>query len=113
MVRRASTKDATAQRAQSDISAMRREALVPITAIALDPWQALAERAIEPNGYYLPEWELAINASAQGRSDTQALSAWHDGRLIGLLPVTSLWRACKIPMPAAQLLKSSLFSINA
>ena len=40
-----------------------------------EPWRALAERAVEPNGYYLPEWELAVNASARGRTGVSALSA--------------------------------------
>ena len=35
-------------------------------------WRALAERAIEPNGYYLPDWELAVNASARGRTGVGA-----------------------------------------
>lgn len=79
--------------------------LAPLTAIAADRWLELAERAIEPNGYYLPDWELAVNASAPGRTDGSALSAWSDAgsgatRLIGLQPVISLWRACKIPLPA-------------
>ena len=58
-------------------------------------------RAAEPNGYYLPEWELAVNASARGRVDTDALGAWRDAStLIGLVPVISMWRAYKIPLPA-------------
>ena len=80
-------------------------ALVPLTAFATDPWRELAARVIEPNGYYLPDWELAVNASARGRTDGSALSAWRDTeagtrQLIGLLPATSLWRACNIPLPA-------------
>jgi CelD/BcsL family acetyltransferase involved in cellulose biosynthesis len=83
-------------------------AFTPLTDIAHDRWRALAERAIEPNGYYLPDWELAVNASARGRTGVSALSAWNDAssaqdgavRLIGLLPVISMWRACKIPLPA-------------
>ena len=92
-----------------------------LASIPVDEWRALAERAIEPNGYYLPAWELAVNASAHGRTGVSALSAWRDAspnrlapielapsedptskpaRLIGLLPVVSLWRACKIPLPA-------------
>ena len=63
---------------------------------------------IDPNGYYLPDWELAVNASARGRTDVAALSAWGDAssaqdgaaRLIGLLPVISMWRAYRIPLPA-------------
>ena len=65
------------------------------------PWRQLAERAIEPNGYYLPGWELAVDAFANGRTDASALHASNDGaRLIGLLPVISLRRAYKIPLPA-------------
>jgi hypothetical protein len=90
-----------------------------LDSIPVEEWRALADRAIEPNGYYLPAWELAVNASARGRTGVSALSAWRDAspnelapsepvptvatepaRLIGLLPVVSLWRACKIPLPA-------------
>ncbi|MDD1521577.1 MULTISPECIES: GNAT family N-acetyltransferase [Bradyrhizobium] len=74
---------------------------VPIAAVDTGQWRALAQRAIEPNGYYLPAWELAVSATARGRTDASALAA-HDSsaRLIGLMPVISLWRAWKIPLPA-------------
>lgn len=80
----------------------------PLAAVAAGQWRGLAERAVEPNGYYLPDWELAVNASAQGRTGVSALTAWSDtsqasdgaARLIGLLPVISMWRAYKIPLPA-------------
>jgi hypothetical protein len=79
-----------------------------LTAIPVEQWRALCERAVEPNGYYLPAWELAVNASARGRTGVSALGAWRDtslsqdepSRLTGLLPVVSMWRACKIPLPA-------------
>lgn len=77
-------------------------ALVPLNSIEPGQWRALAQRAIEPNGYYLPGWELAVSATARGRNDASALPAC-DGpsaRLIGLMPVISLWRAWKIPLPA-------------
>lgn len=77
-------------------------ALVPLTAIEPGQWRALAQRAVEPNGYYLPAWELAVSATARGRTDASLLPAF-DGsstRLIGLMPVISLWRAWKIPLPA-------------
>ncbi len=64
-------------------------------------WRALTERAIEPNGYYLPDWELAVNASARGRIGADALNAWSDAaELIGLMPVISMHRAYNIPLPA-------------
>ncbi|AWM02241.1 GNAT family N-acetyltransferase [Bradyrhizobium amphicarpaeae] len=77
-------------------------ARVPLTAIDPGQWRALAQRAIEPNGYYLPGWELAVSATARGRTEASALPAF-DGsssRLIGLMPVIPLWRALKIPLPA-------------
>jgi hypothetical protein len=86
---------------------LQRAGFAPLTAIPVEAWRALAERSIEPNGYYLPGWELAVNASARGRTGVLALSAWREASLtgettalIGLLPVVSLWRACKIPLPA-------------
>jgi CelD/BcsL family acetyltransferase involved in cellulose biosynthesis len=84
------------------------DAFAPLTAVAADQWRELAERALEPNGYYLPGWELAVNACAPGRTGVSALSAWREvspaqggpARLIGLVPAISLWRACRIPLPA-------------
>lgn len=77
-------------------------ALVPLTAIEPGQWRALAQRAVEPNGYYLPAWELAVSATARGRTGASALSVCGGSstRLIGLMPVVSLWRAWKIPLPA-------------
>ncbi len=101
VVRRASVEDATDEYAPAsphDIG------FAPLTEVSVDQWRALAERAIEPNGYYLPAWELAVNASARGRTGVSALCARRGAqgaaRLIGLLPVVSMWRACKIPLPA-------------
>jgi CelD/BcsL family acetyltransferase involved in cellulose biosynthesis len=91
-VRRASQKDATDARAHSP--------LVPLTSIATDRWRQLSEMACEPNGYYLPGWELAVNAFASGRTDASTLAAWDGDRLIGLMPLVSMWRATKIPLPA-------------
>jgi CelD/BcsL family acetyltransferase involved in cellulose biosynthesis len=108
VVARASKKDATDKRARADAVLPEGSALAPLTAVAASQWRALAERANDPNGYYLPDWELAVNACARGRTDVAALSAWGDAssaqggaaRLIGLLPVISMWRAYKIPLPA-------------
>jgi hypothetical protein len=78
--------------------------LVPLTELSIDAWRALGERAIEPNGYYLTGWELAVNASAPGRTGASALCACSGAPdasgLIGFLPVISLRRAYKIPLPA-------------
>ncbi len=82
--------------------AAARRALVPLTVVEPGQWRVLAQRAVEPNGYYLPGWERAVSATARGRTDASALRAF-DGssaRLIGLMPVISLWRASKIPLPA-------------
>jgi len=113
VVHRASVDDAVGKRPQaaaasSDGVTINGISLVPLTDVAVAPWRALAERAVEPNGYYLPDWELAVNALATGRTGASALSAWSEpslvpddaARLIGLLPVISLWRAYKIPLPA-------------
>jgi CelD/BcsL family acetyltransferase involved in cellulose biosynthesis len=77
------------------------DALTPLADFPAAAWRALSERAVEPNGYYLPEWELAVNASARGRGGASALAAWRDAsRLIGLVPVVSMWGAYRIPLPA-------------
>jgi CelD/BcsL family acetyltransferase involved in cellulose biosynthesis len=106
-VRRASMRGAVAVRSKAGASPDGC-ALGHLAAIAADRWRTLAERAIEPNGFCLPDWALAIDASARGRTGVSALSAWRDAspekpgaaRLIGLMPVIPLWRAYKIPLPA-------------
>src|ERR1700712_4279043 len=101
-VARASRRDATLKHSQAKASP---GALAPLASVAVEGWRALADRAIEPNGYYLPGWALAIDASARGRTNVAALSAWSEAapnaaRLIGLMPIIPLWRAYKIPLPA-------------
>jgi CelD/BcsL family acetyltransferase involved in cellulose biosynthesis len=104
-VRRASMRDATLKRLRAKASP---GVLTSLASVAVDQWSALADRAVEPNGYYLPDWALAIDASARGRTNVSALGAWEDAsvaepgaaRLIGLMPAVSLWRAHKIPLPA-------------
>ena len=98
MVRRASACDATAKRAQRQ--APTSGLLSPLDAIDARQWRALADRAVEPNGYYLPDWELAVNASAPGRTCASALAARSEMGLIGLMPAVALSRAFKIPLPA-------------
>jgi CelD/BcsL family acetyltransferase involved in cellulose biosynthesis len=79
-------------------------AVPALASVATDGWSTLAREAGEPNGFYLPDWALAVDAFARGRTGLSALIAWSDTpglpRLIGLMPVTSLWRAGKIPLPA-------------
>jgi CelD/BcsL family acetyltransferase involved in cellulose biosynthesis len=97
VVHRAPAKDAARTRA---LAAKPASALTPLADISTAQWRALSERAAEPNGYYLPEWELAVHASARGRGGVSALSAWSDAaNLTGLMPVISMWRAYKIPLP--------------
>jgi CelD/BcsL family acetyltransferase involved in cellulose biosynthesis len=100
---RASQSDAAHGRA-GGTAAFAAPALVPLTAVPTEAWRALACRAIEPNGYYLPEWELAVNATAAGRTGTSALCAWSEpspsAALIGLMPIISMRRAYGIPLPA-------------
>lgn len=78
-------------------------ALMPLETVSTDAWRILAAGAIEPNGYYLSEWACAVSASARGRTGMAALTTWREtpaARLIGLMPVISLWRAYRIPLPA-------------
>jgi CelD/BcsL family acetyltransferase involved in cellulose biosynthesis len=97
VVRRASSRDAAPARAAV---ARPADGLTPLAEISAAHWRTLAGHAAEPNGYYLPDWELAIDASARGRGGALALQAWSDpAKLIGLLPVISMWRAYKIPLP--------------
>jgi CelD/BcsL family acetyltransferase involved in cellulose biosynthesis len=99
--RRASVNDAADIRTRRTAPA---SGLLALNEIASEAWSALAARAIEPNGYYLPEWELAVNASAAGRTGTSALCAWTDAspaaQLIGLMPVISMRQAYRVPLPA-------------
>jgi CelD/BcsL family acetyltransferase involved in cellulose biosynthesis len=99
MVRRASIADATAARGRSELAS----AFVPLETLDVAQWQALSERAVEPNAYYLADWMLAVNATAPGRTGASALAVWDNSsprRLTGLMPAVSLWRAFKIPLPA-------------
>jgi CelD/BcsL family acetyltransferase involved in cellulose biosynthesis len=101
-------RDVVGTRPPAEAASPGDDAFTALTAIAANRWRALAERSLEPNGYYLPGWELAVNAFAEGRTGVYALSAWSntsstpDGMpgLIGLMPAISLWRACRIPLPA-------------
>jgi len=105
-MRSASVKQAVGKRPQAGAVLSDASGFAPLTSVAASQWRGLAERAVEPNGYYLPDWELAVNASARGRTGVSALSAWGKAapdntvHLTGLVPVISMWRAWKIPLPA-------------
>ena len=87
-------RDVAGVRPPAEAASPDGDAFTALTAIAASRWRELAECAVEPNGYYLPGWELAVNASAQGRTGVSALSASSDTsftvdgtpRLIGLMP---------------------------
>jgi CelD/BcsL family acetyltransferase involved in cellulose biosynthesis len=101
-IHRASNGDATTSCARPETSSTAGQALLPLTSVDAEAWRGLAARAIEPNGYYLADWELAVNASAPGRTGASALGAFSDNPsapMIGLLPVVTIWRAYRIPLP--------------
>jgi CelD/BcsL family acetyltransferase involved in cellulose biosynthesis len=106
VMRSASVQEAVGKRPQAQAALSDASEFAPLTSVAASQWRALAEYAVEPNGYYLPDWELAVNTSARGRTGVSALSAWgktapdNTARLTGLVPVISMWRAYKIPLPA-------------
>jgi CelD/BcsL family acetyltransferase involved in cellulose biosynthesis len=80
--------------------AARPHALAPLSALPHADWLSLADRAAEPNGYYLPDWEGAVDATARGRGKVSALSARDETRkLVALLPVVSAWRSFRISLP--------------
>ena len=95
----ASTNDATMASASNFLDTSPP---IPLASIDIGQWQALGQRAIEPNGYYLPGWELTVSATARDRTGARALFAFDTAsmRLTGLMPVVSLRRAWKIPLPA-------------
>ena len=81
-------------------AAAARAAPLPLTAVSVDAWRKLADRAIEPNGYGLADWQTAADAAACNGSHVFALCAGHDGQLTGVLPVIPMWHAYRIPLPA-------------
>jgi CelD/BcsL family acetyltransferase involved in cellulose biosynthesis len=92
-------RDALGARATDDARAVE---LIDLTAVPVGAWSSLCSRAIEPNAFYSPEWALAVTRHVSGDHDIQALLAWDSPakkKLIGLLPVTSTWRALKLPLP--------------
>jgi CelD/BcsL family acetyltransferase involved in cellulose biosynthesis len=74
-----------------------RSGLVPVGDVPAAQWRQLADNAAEPDAYALAEWAQTL-AAAPGR-EAIALTAWRDGTLTGIVPVRSLWRALRIPLP--------------
>jgi hypothetical protein len=79
---------------------------MPLASLSRIHWNDLAGRAVEPNGYYLADWERAVDAFANGRTGASALTAWSAPAadaasapvLNGLVPVVSLWQAYRLPL---------------
>lgn len=68
--------------------------------VAPTAWDELTARAVEPNGYYLSPWALAVDAGARRRSHVDALCGLTPARrLVALMPVISAWRAFRLPLP--------------
>jgi CelD/BcsL family acetyltransferase involved in cellulose biosynthesis len=93
------TRDAFGASAKAEPRAVE---IMDLTSVPLAAWSALCSRAIEPNAFYSPEWALAVTHHVPGDENIKALLAWDSPakkRLIGFLPVTSTWRAMKLPLP--------------
>jgi CelD/BcsL family acetyltransferase involved in cellulose biosynthesis len=82
--------------------AARATELTDLSAVPVAAWSALYARAIESNAFYSPEWALAVTRHVPGDENIKVLLAWDSAaknKLIGFLPVTSTWRAMKLPLP--------------
>lgn len=96
-----------ADTAKADSRASFGRGLMPLAAVSRASWDNLAGRTVEPNAYYLPDWERAVDAHANGRTGASALTAWNAPAtdtssapaLDGLVPVVSLWQAYHFPLP--------------
>ncbi|MBV9971394.1 MAG: GNAT family N-acetyltransferase [Xanthobacteraceae bacterium] len=72
----------------------------PLAGLAdiVEPWRRLAERAVEPNVFYTPEFALAA-APALGR-DVEAILVWSaERKLLGLLPLRRSSRRYGMKLP--------------
>lgn len=82
--------------------AVRSAEMTALEKVPQGAWSSLFSRAIEPNFFYSPEWALAVTKHIPGDDKISALLAWDSPakkKLIGFLPVTSTWRALKLPLP--------------
>lgn len=80
----------------------RAHEIAELTAVPVGAWSNLCARTIEPNAFYSPEWALAVTRHVPGDENIKVLLAWDSSakrKLIGFLPVTSTWRALKLPLP--------------
>ncbi len=50
-------------------------------------WQALCERAIEPNVYFAPHYMLPLLQHVEPKSDVRVISVWNENRLVAFFPV--------------------------
>src|SRR5438045_3473050 len=89
----------TARHQRPHVLAGAAEAATRLRDVAPSAWDDLAAHAVEPNGYYLSPWALAVDAGARGRSHVGALCGFVSIRLVALLPVVSAWRAFRLPLP--------------
>lgn len=84
----------------------RDEPLPGLEAVDTEAWSALAVAALEPNAHFMPRWARAVSQSARERSNLSVLAAASSsfsrraGQFTSLMPVISLWRAYRLPLPA-------------
>ena len=72
----------------------------PLAALAdvVDPWRRLAERAVEPNVFYTPDF--ALTAAPAFGGDIEAILVWSaERKLLGLLPFSRSARRYGMTLP--------------
>lgn len=80
-----------------------RTALVPLQSVAPAAWSQLCAAAIEPNGFFSPEYGLPAFGLTGKLGKPSLLLAQDDSatrELIGLVPVVWAWTALRLPVPA-------------
>ncbi|GGE27189.1 hypothetical protein GCM10007276_00420 [Agaricicola taiwanensis] len=65
----------------------------------LEAWRDLAVRAVEPNGFYDPDFALAAARHLTGSDKVRFLLVWNGPQLEALVPVKALTRRYIIPFP--------------
>ncbi|HJZ62200.1 MAG TPA: GNAT family N-acetyltransferase, partial [Miltoncostaeaceae bacterium] len=78
---------------------VRRLSIARLGAEDLERWRELAERAVEPNPCYEPEF-LRPAAAALGPADLELVIVSERGRWRALVPVQRVWRLGGLPAPA-------------